>query len=137
MIRTRKATYADFMQAMQDCLHIYAKDGLDYDDEKDISLYVDDTLVGIFRGTSIFSGVITVGAILTTAVHKYPKSLIQMCKATLIMLEKSGTHRVQIDVRADYKAGQRFAEALGFKPEGTMKNYGSDKQDYILYARTS
>lgn len=46
-------------------------------------------------------------------------------------------HRSQITVKsADVKA-VRWARALGFKNEGTLKNYGPDGSDFYMMARTA
>jgi hypothetical protein len=44
-------------------------------------------------------------------------------------------HRVQAVVHEDHPAGQRFAWHLGFRPEGELHRYGSDKSNFIMYAR--
>jgi RimJ/RimL family protein N-acetyltransferase len=43
--------------------------------------------------------------------------------------------RLQTSVKADSKLALRFAEWLGLKQEGLMKNYGPDGSDYYRYAR--
>ncbi len=45
--------------------------------------------------------------------------------------------RVEAVVKSDFAAGVRWVEHLGFKREGTMRNYGIDGVgDYDLYARS-
>jgi RimJ/RimL family protein N-acetyltransferase len=39
-------------------------------------------------------------------------------------------------VRADWPAARRFARYLGMKDEGVMKQYGSDRMDYMRVAKT-
>jgi len=43
--------------------------------------------------------------------------------------------RVQSSVMADYYAGHRFLERMGFKKEGLMRKYDWQGKDYYLYAR--
>lgn len=42
--------------------------------------------------------------------------------------------RLQTTVRSDFEIGHKFAQWLGLKSEGVMKQY-MDKEDYNLYAR--
>jgi RimJ/RimL family protein N-acetyltransferase len=44
-----------------------------------------------------------------------------------------GVNRVSGLVRADNKDAQRFDEALGFKPEGVLREAAADGADLILY----
>lgn len=44
-------------------------------------------------------------------------------------------HRVQATVPLDDPRARRFAEWLGFVPEGVMRRYGADTSDHILYAK--
>jgi RimJ/RimL family protein N-acetyltransferase len=44
-----------------------------------------------------------------------------------------GVNRVSGLVRADNKDAQRFDEALGFKPEGVLREAAADGTDLILY----
>jgi len=52
-----------------------------------------------------------------------------------LILLANNYHRIQASVRADFKAGVRFAEFLGFKAEGVMRKFDVDKTDYIRMAR--
>jgi RimJ/RimL family protein N-acetyltransferase len=45
-------------------------------------------------------------------------------------------HRIQAVVRADWPTARRFARYLGMKDEGVMKQYGSDRMDYMRVAKT-
>tara|TARA_X000001316_G_C895537_1_gene15670 strand:- start:5 stop:481 length:477 start_codon:yes stop_codon:yes gene_type:complete len=56
-------------------------------------------------------------------------------KKTDVLIETTNLKRLQTTVKADFKKGHRFAEWLGMKSEGIMKNYGPDGSDYIRYAR--
>ncbi len=51
------------------------------------------------------------------------------------IIKRHDIHRIQAVVKADYCQGIRFAELFKFKPEGTMKAYGPNKEDFIRYAR--
>jgi len=44
-------------------------------------------------------------------------------------------HRVQMGVETKFGKACKFAEKLGFKKEGIMKQYCNDHLDYYLYAK--
>jgi len=48
---------------------------------------------------------------------------------------KHKIHRLQSVVLADFKEGRRFAKFFRFKEEGTMKNFGPEKETYIRVAK--
>ena len=52
-----------------------------------------------------------------------------------LVIIANGYHRVQASVRADFTAGIRFAEWLGFEEEGVMKRYDAEQNDYLRMAR--
>ena len=45
-------------------------------------------------------------------------------------------HRIQAEVEATYKSGNKWLKFMGMEYEGCMKRYGSNKNDYNLYAYT-
>jgi hypothetical protein len=45
-----------------------------------------------------------------------------------------GLRRLQATVDATWKEGQKYVEALGFRPEATLRKYGPAGQDVIMYA---
>lgn len=47
-----------------------------------------------------------------------------------------GLRRIEATVRADFPAGQRWLEVLGFEAEGAMPCYDSDGTTHYRYART-
>lgn len=49
----------------------------------------------------------------------------------------AGQRRIETTVRADHRAGQRWAWRLGFEPETPwpMRCYGPDGEAHLLYAR--
>jgi RimJ/RimL family protein N-acetyltransferase len=44
-------------------------------------------------------------------------------------------HRIQLTVLASNKVANNWASVLQFKYEGLMKQFGHDKQDYVMYAK--
>jgi hypothetical protein len=68
--------------------------------------------------------------------HKYPVAIVKSTRRYLAGLESTlGLRRIQATVRADSVINRRFVEFLGFRTEGTMRGFGPDGSDYILYAR--
>jgi len=49
--------------------------------------------------------------------------------------EGTKAHRMQMTVKADFKKGCRWAEALGFEVETVLKHYGPEAEDFLLYRR--
>jgi hypothetical protein len=45
--------------------------------------------------------------------------------------------RIETAVRSDYEEGHRWAKALGFSPEGTMRKFTPNGYDAVLYARVA
>lgn len=146
MIDKRPSTLEDIYAATKDQLEVYAGDS-------DLvsgcvnclqngRLYTlinpDGSVGGVIGGVIIWKGVATLGAVLTTSIRRYPISYMRFTNEVIgeIMTEMK-LHRVEFTVKAGYETGQRWARALGFKPEGTLKHYGEDGSDYIMYGRTS
>lgn len=44
-------------------------------------------------------------------------------------------HRIESIILKEHKVSMRWAERLGFKQEGLLRKYNSQKQDHWLYAR--
>jgi RimJ/RimL family protein N-acetyltransferase len=66
---------------------------------------------------------------------KYKVNLARSVKQYLrIIAKNAGFWRIQATVDASNDQACRFAEFLGFRYEGKMKCYGSNKADYIMYA---
>ena len=63
------------------------------------------------------------------------RSFYSFHKSVLNFLEESNLVRIETAVQYDFHDGHRWAQLLGFKPEGVMKKYFADGQDAILYAR--
>lgn len=68
----------------------------------------------------------------------FPKYSFQATKAILKFLkEHQELHRVQIAVNLEFQQGHRWAQMLGFTPEGIMKKYDEFGNDHMLYAKVS
>lgn len=92
--------------------------------------------VAIFGGFLFIPGVIHFWGLVSEEVKQKPFSFHKTVKKMITYYEKNQKpRRVQIDVKADYEEGKRWAQALGFEYEGTMKRYGVNGEDFHLYAR--
>lgn len=61
--------------------------------------------------------------------HRSTLKLLNYCHKEL------GLHRIQMSVEEDYHKGKRWAHSLGFLYEGTMKSFGFNKKNHLLFAR--
>jgi hypothetical protein len=88
---------------------------------------------GIFP---LWEGVAEGWVLATNKIHQYPITLSKVIKKrTELMCLNYKIKRLQTSVKADSKMAIRFAEWLGLKQEGIMKQYGPDGSDYYRYAR--
>ena len=70
-------------------------------------------------------------------IPKYKLKIIRTLKNHIDKITaEDDLHRLQATVRDDFDIAKRFIEFLGFEREGTLKNYGPDKTDHIMYSRT-
>ena len=81
-------------------------------------------------------GVGEVWALTTPLVETYPLAAARFAMGpTLAMICKAlELHRVQVSVQRCHRASRRLVERLGFTCEGPMHRYGSNGEDYVLYA---
>lgn len=100
------------------------------------TLLVDETVIAIIGGFPFVPGVVHFWAFLSKQVRKYPVEFHKVCLDILDWYEKhENPRRIQWEVRADYKMGQKWAESLGLKREGLMRAWGPNGEDHYLYAR--
>ena len=100
------------------------------------SIIADLKVIGVFGGTYLYPGVMEVFGLFSEEIktHRFSfhKACLELVKGAF---EKYNVHRLQIVVRADYREGQKWANVLGFLAEGTLRKFGPDKHDYIIYGR--
>ena len=69
-------------------------------------------------------------------IFKFPIFCAKTIKRRTDLLAKNNNlKRIQTAVKKDSATAIRFAEWLGFKREGLMKQYGPDGTDHYLYAK--
>lgn len=69
--------------------------------------------------------------------NNYEKAAFLLMRAGREMardiLRETDARRLQADARADNIKAHQFIEALGGKPESTMRSYGKDGSDYVRF----
>jgi hypothetical protein len=95
-----------------------------------------DSPIAIVGGNLVWEGFLTCWGILSDAVTKHPIAFTKEIRRLIrVHIEELKLYRLSMEVKADYLMGVRWANALGFECEGTMKKWGPDKSDYCLFAR--
>ena len=81
-------------------------------------------------------GVGEVWTLTTPLVEAHPLAVARFAMGpTLPMIVKAlELHRVQVSVQRCHRASRRLVERLGFTYEGLLHRYGSNGEDYVLYA---
>lgn len=76
--------------------------------------------------------------LLTAAMGKCARtcmhSIVRKVRRCLGLLD---AHRLELDVPVGYRAGNRFAQMLGFTKEAILRKYYPDHTDAVLYARVA
>lgn len=114
------------------------------DGYKDMEGFLSETVVNVqtgdilavLTGKLIFEKNLEVHTIIGARAVKTPISFVRHLKARLLFYEeKLNVDRIQCAVRVGYPFLVKFIEAMGFHVEGYMKKFGSEGDDYMLYAR--
>ena len=96
----------------------------------------DGKIVGCGGFTPLWKGVAEIWMYLEPEAFKRKRLALKLMKHILNdIIERKEYHRIQAVVLKDYKEGIRFAEFFGFKNEGLMKQYSTNKEDFYRYAR--
>lgn len=92
--------------------------------------------IAIIGGFFFTPTVLHAWGLISEHVHKYPIAFHKtVCDIISFYEEKKFVKRIQVEVRLDYKPGQRWLEAMGFSREGIMKSFGPLGEDHVLYGR--
>lgn len=101
-----------------------------------LTIVIDGNPVAFIGLVIAWRGMGTVWSITSDKIKRAPVSFHK------IVLEKIEEYqrifmlrRVQMFVRAEYAAGIKWAEALGFKNEGLMAKFDQEGQDYFRFAK--
>jgi hypothetical protein len=95
-------------------------------------------VLAIIGGFPFVPGVIHFWSLISIHVRECPIAFHKEILKVLDWYEKNEKpRRLQWEVRASYTMGQRWAESLGLKKEGLMKQWMPDGEDAYLYARVN
>lgn len=99
-----------------------------------LTLKAGETVIAIIGFYPIWKGVAEVFIVPSIHVCKYKKSFYKIVSQWLKTLFDSDLHRVQATAVRD-ELSYNFMAKLGFRYEGTMHAYTSNKDDYCMWAR--
>lgn len=74
-------------------------------------------------------------ALLSELINKYPIATTKSVKEVIKKLEQVHKIRRLQTLCLDVEVHKRWLKYLGFKCEGTLKNYGINGETYLIYAR--
>lgn len=100
-------------------------------------LNADGSPACVVGGVRIWAGVARCWAVTTNDLDLHPIAFTRVLLGLITSCVRYyKVHRLEITVKADFKAGIRWAQVLGFRREGHLRAYGPDKTDYLIFGRT-
>jgi RimJ/RimL family protein N-acetyltransferase len=101
------------------------------------AVYFGDQLLGIIGIAVLWPGCGEVWTILDdTLKHQRKRQLVISVRTALDIAQQSlGLRRVQLAVESAAEYAGSWPQALGFELEGTMRCFGVDGSDYLLFGR--
>lgn len=95
-----------------------------------------DGVVCSAGATKVFGGTYEVWAYTSTLIEKYRRPVHEAAKKLLeSTFSIPSVRRMQASVNSEHPAAVRWIEHLGFEFEGTLKRYGVNGEDFLMYAR--
>jgi hypothetical protein len=95
---------------------------------------VDGAVVVCAGIQNFWDGVGQAWALMARSGLPYIPSIHRAVRDTLgALIARNGYRRIQAHIRADFHAGQRWAESLGFEAEGRMRAFARDGSDCLIY----
>ena len=100
------------------------------------SIFVDSVWACAGGVVMLREGVGEAWALTTPLVSEYRISIAR-CAIKYLggMIERLNLHRVQASIQETHKDSIKFMEYMGFEFEGTLRKYGTNQENYVLYAR--
>lgn len=100
------------------------------------SLYYQDKLLFCCGMIILRPGVGSTWIVCDKAINGFGIEVLHYSKMILDeTIKKYKLHRVQTEIKSTIRLYHQFIKRLGFQEEGTMRKYGSDGSDYLLYSR--
>lgn len=94
-------------------------------------------LIGVAGVRNINAKTAHAWAIFSKDLPQYSRPIFRAIKKFFtIYFNNDAYDRIQADVSSEYPEGIRFAQALGFEPEGIMKHY-LNNVDHFLFAKVN
>lgn len=94
------------------------------------------TVLGVMNGIVHHDKHLEVCMIVGEAAAKQPVGFFKHVKKILeLYIEKLELKRVQATIRCGFPHLIKWIEMLGFQYEGTMRQFGIDGDDYMIYSR--
>lgn len=98
--------------------------------------YSDGVFLGIAGYAQPWPGVASLFSWAAPGARKRPKDFHKACKRAVKHLEDDkGCWRLSCEVRAGNEQGVRWVEKLGFKYECTMRKWGPDGSNFMLFSK--
>ena len=103
---------------------------------KGITLMDDETPIAVCGISTVHPGVGELWSMLSDRAKAKPLLLHKLSIKVVASFELANLfHRIQCVVKADDDMANKWIQSLGFVSEGIMIVFGSDKSDYVRYAR--
>jgi hypothetical protein len=84
----------------------------------------------------LFDGVAETVVLACEELAKYGRIVHRICKKSFDSVQREiGFRRLQAWIPENAKRDRRWAESLGFRPEGTAEAMGPNGENWVLYAR--
>jgi|TARA_B100001939_G_C16754180_1_gene535404 hypothetical protein len=101
-----------------------------------ITITYQEQIAACWGFAQIVPGVFEAWCLGSQLFNKYPVATTRTAKFVIEQgVRFLAAHRIQLTVLASNKVANNWASVLQFKYEGLMKQFGHDKQDYVMYAK--
>lgn len=99
-----------------------------------IAFAQDGTPVASIGATPVWPGVWSGWMMATDRFGEVGKPLTKWIRRVMLpAIAKAGCHRAEARSESTHHAAHRWMEMLGAKPESVLRQYGRQKQDFILF----
>jgi hypothetical protein len=132
MIQAREPdrTIAEGIPDLLEAARLYEKMGMGF------TGIVNGAAIGAAGLVVIWPGVASGWAFTSALVRKYQFSFHRAVRKHLGMIaHELKLHRVQVEIPVTHRVSRCWVSTLGFRREGVMRQYGTDRSDYVRYVR--
>ena len=101
-----------------------------------ITVYYQGQIAACWGFAQLVPGVYEAWCLGSELFNQYPVATTRTAKFVIEQGAKYlAAHRIQVTVLANNKVANNWASVLLFNKEGLLKQFGHDKQDYVMYAK--